>query len=196
MTSSLYGRILWIHLLCLLFIVWAGTTLQAQSPANPVIDYPVENGFTIAEDGNPVPICVSDNDFPGVIRVAGHLQRDLEKVAGTAPVLYVRSQTPFCPLMIIAGTAGKNEYIDSLIRTDVIESNLLQGRRETYVLTVIETQGETPGKALIIAGSDKRGTIYGLYELSKYIGVTPLHFWADVPVKQKRDLYMIPGIYT
>ncbi|MFA5662127.1 MAG: hypothetical protein WC923_07490, partial [Bacteroidales bacterium] len=62
MTSSLYGRILWIHLLCLLFIVWAGTTLQAQSPANPVVDYQVENGFTIAEDGNPVPICVSDND--------------------------------------------------------------------------------------------------------------------------------------
>ncbi len=198
MRRSLHNRILCANLLCLLLLFGAGSGLKAQSQlqAKPVVDHPVENGFAIVKDGVPVPVWVSDRDFPGVIRVAGHLQRDLKKVTGTAPGLHIQSVVPDGSFFIIAGTAGKNAFIDSLVQKNVIGRNLLEGKREKYIITVVDFQGQIPGKALVIAGSDKRGTLYGIYELSKYIGVTPLHFWADVPVKQERDLYMIPGMYT
>ncbi len=69
----MHNRILCANFLCLLLLFGAGSGLKAQSqlPAKPVVDHPVENGFAIIKDGVPVPIWVSDMDFPGVIRVAG-----------------------------------------------------------------------------------------------------------------------------
>lgn len=49
---------------------------------------------------------------------------------------------------------------------------------------------------MLIAGSDKRGTIYGVYELSRQIGVSPWYWWADVPVTHQDAIYIKDGIYT
>jgi hypothetical protein len=50
--------------------------------------------------------------------------------------------------------------------------------------------------ALVIAGSDKRGTIYGIYDLSEQMGVSPWYWWADVPVAKKENVFVMPGTFT
>ncbi len=70
------------------------------------------------------------------------------------------------------------------------------GKREKFIITLVDNPSSGIEKALVIAGSDKRGTIYGIYELSKQIGVSPWYWWADVPVMQQKNLYVQPGIYT
>ncbi len=66
------------------------------------------------------------------------------------------------------------------------------------VLSYTDSDRPFPGvkKALVIAGSDKRGTIYGIYGISKQIGVSPWHWWADVPVKKSPEIYILPGRHS
>ena len=61
--------------------------------------------------------------------------------------------------------------------------------REKYVITTINNR-------VVIAGSDKRGTIYGVYELSRQLGVSPWYWWADAPVEQHSEAYVKHGVYT
>lgn len=161
-----------------------------------IVRQPVENGFAIAHEGVIVPLWISDKDFPGVLRVAGHLCSDLEKVTGTAPVLHTGTDTPPCPRMIVAGTIGKHELIDKLAAKGIIPGKWLEGKKDTYIAAVVREPAEGIREILVIAGSDKRGTIYGLYDLSRQSGVTPLHFWADVPVRPAEELYALPGVFS
>jgi alpha-glucuronidase len=170
--------------------------LAGRSREEYITRHPVENGFALARDGDPAPLWVSDQDFPGVLRVAGHLQADMEKVTGNRPLLINDSDPAPCDRMIIAGTLGKNPLIDQLVQSRRISGKWLKGKRETYIATIIKEPAIGIREALVIAGSDKLGTIYGLYDLSRQIGVSPLHFWADVPVSPAKDLYAMPGEYT
>ena len=78
------------------------------------------------------------------------------------------------------GTYGKSRLIERLIKQGVINEADLKGRWESYVLTV--TRERQP--RLVIAGSDNRGTIYGIYDVAERIGVSPWYWWADVPVRK------------
>ena len=49
---------------------------------------------------------------------------------------------------------------------------------------------------LTIAGSDRRGTIFGIYELSRQIGVSPWYYWADVPVEAHNQIFIKNGLFT
>lgn len=77
---------------------------------------------------------------------------------------------------ILVGTIGHSAAIDQLVKQKRINGNLLKGKREKFIITLIDGQ-------LVIAGSDRRGTIYGIYELSQQMGVSPWYDWADVPVE-------------
>ena len=70
-----------------------------------------------------------------------------------------------------------------------INGNLLKGKREKFIITLIDGQ-------LVIAGSDRRGTIYGIYELSQQMGISPWYDWADVPVEHHDSIFVNKGIYT
>ena len=63
---------------------------------------------------------------------------------------------------------------------------MLQGKNEQYLITCVKQPFEDVEEALVIVGSDRRGTIYGTYELSEQIGVSPWYWWADVPVAKKQ----------
>ena len=121
---------------------------------------------------------VSDpNDWKGVRLAINNLKKDLEKVTG-------RYDYP-----IIIGTLGKSAPIDKMAKKKLIDASLLKGKTEKFIITVVKGQ-------LVIAGSDKRGTIYGIYELSQQIGVSPWYDWADVPVEKHDRLYIKSGLYT
>lgn len=76
-----------------------------------------------------------------------------------------------------------------MVKQKRINGNLLKGKREKFIITLIDGQ-------LVIAGSDRRGTIYGIYELSQQMGVSPWYDWADVPVEHHDSIFVNKGIYT
>lgn len=137
------------------------------------------SNFVIADNGNSAPIVVDDNDWKGVRRAACDLADDIGKVTGNNSTVYAKQ--PKKKGSIIAGSIGKSKLIDKLIADGKLNVDSVKGKWESYVIDVIDGN-------LIIAGSDKRGTIYGIYEISKQIGVSPWYYWADVPVAHQDRL--------
>ena len=127
-----------------------------------------------------VTIGFSAQEHACVQRAAASLQADFERVTGVRPSA---SDEP----TILIGTVGVNKQIDQWVKQGVLRD--LKGKNEKYILKTI-------GNQLVIAGSDKRGTVFGIYELSQQIGVSPWYWWADVPVVKHTDLYIKKGEYT
>jgi len=153
------------------------------------------NSFTLSESGHSNPIIIANNDFPGVKRVANILQRDIAEVTGSRPDIHI-DQLPSSGYMVIAGTIGKNSFIDRLINNNRLQVDDIKDKRESFIIQGVDNPFPSVEKALIIAGSDKRGTIYGMLDISRQIGVSPWHWWGDVPVKRKTNIYVSPGRYT
>ncbi len=151
--------------------------------------------FTLSESGKSTPLFVSTGDYPGVIRVAKLFQADIKNVTNAEPEL-LSDTKPSSSETIIVGTIGKNELIDQLIKDKKLDVKDIIGKWETFRIQVIANPFPDVNLALVIAGSDKRGTIYGMFDLSEKMGVSPWFWWADVPVKKKSAVYVIPGSYT
>ncbi|MCJ7449010.1 MAG: glycosyl hydrolase 115 family protein [Bacteroidales bacterium] len=151
--------------------------------------------FTISEAGKSTPLLVSSKEWPGVIRAFKDLQSDIGKVTSSVPEIYT-DQIPKLKEVIIAGTIGKSIFIDDLIRKKKIDISGVDGKWEAFVIQLVKKPFKGVKKALVIAGSDKRGTIYGIYEVSKQIGVSPWYWWADVPADKKDAIYVKSGRYT
>ena len=145
--------------------------------------------FPLMSNGIPVQIISDVNDYPGVLRAVNDLKEDFQRVTGNLPAVYGKTA-------IIAGTVGKSADIDRMLLNGKIAKNELTGKREKFIISIIDNPTPEIDRALVIAGSDRRGTIYGIYELSKQIGVSPWYWWADVPVKRSKNLYVQPGVYT
>lgn len=150
----------------------------------------IPGSFCIAGNQKKATILVSSNDWKGVIRAAGDLQDDIGKVTGTTPAL-LTDQT--APMAIIVGTIGNSKIIDQLISTHKINVAGISGSWESTLIQVVKNPIPGVDSALVIAGSDKRGTIYGIYELSNQIGVSPWYYWADVPVQKSNTLFAVSG---
>ena len=131
----------------------------------------------------------------GILRAVKNLQSDFQKVTGDQPNILNQISGLNSPLIII-GTVGTKSVIDDLIRQKKIDGKSLTGKREKYIIQNVSNPFPGVLEAIVIAGSDKRGTIYGIYEVSKQIGVSAWYFWADVPVESKENLYFQPTIYT
>ncbi|PJJ08557.1 glycosyl hydrolase family 67 [Flavobacterium sp. 1] len=131
----------------------------------------------------------------GVVRAVNNLQADFEKVTGEKPAIFSQINSPSSAFIII-GTIGTNSVIDDLIKQRKIDGKELKGKNEKFIIQSVKNPFKGVEEAIIIAGSDKRGTIYGIYELSRQIGVSPWYYWADVPVEHKENLYFKKGIYT
>lgn len=138
------------------------------------------------------PLLVSSNDWKGVIRAFGDLRTDIGKVVSVTPRLYLDT-VPSSKELIVAGTIGKSPLIDQLIREKKIAVADVAGKWETFLVQVVDKPFAGVKRALVVAGSDKRGTIYGIYELSRQMGVSPWYWWADVPVPPKTALYAVGG---
>ena len=127
----------------------------------------------------------SDQEPKAVQIAAANLQQDMTSVMGFTPTLSPLTSKP-SPLILI-GTVGYNKQIDQWVKQKVLKD--LKGKREKYIITTIDGQ-------LVIAGSDRRGTVYGIYELSQQMGVSPWYWWMDVPVTKRDYVGILPGQYT
>ena len=143
----------------------------------------------IAKNGKTANIIVDEQDWKGVIRAANDLGDDVRKVSGTsAKVLYQGGLISFSSATpnIYVGTIGKSKMINQLIKQKKIDVKKVRGQWESYLIDVVDGN-------LVIAGSDKRGTIYGIYEISQRIGVSPWYYMADAPVKHQDEVWYDGG---
>jgi len=149
--------------------------------------------FTISASGKSTPLLISSDEWPGVIRALKDLQSDIGKVTSKVPEIYYDNAK--ASKEIIIGTIGKSSIIDKLVKDKKIDVTGIAGQWEKFLIQTVLKPLPGVSEALIIAGSDKRGTIYGIYEISKQIGVSPWYWWADVPVLKKNAIYLNLGRY-
>jgi len=188
-TQMKYGFLIFLFLL--LFF----TSLQGQSIESFITTNKESTSFTLTEQGLIVPLLVDSSDFSGVHRAVTDLMVDFKSVTGKRVNSFSKLPDQTKNLIII-GTAGKSTYIDQLLKKGLIDKNVLIGKREKYLIQTVVNPLPGVQEALVIAGSDKRGTIYGIYELSEQIGVSPWYYWADVPVRKSQNIYVNRGTYT
>ena len=143
-----------------------------------------KQGDLLINGNDKVEIYMDANDCRGVSYAANALVRDISKVSGSQATITSNQKAT-----ILVGTIGHSAAIDQLIKQKRINGNLLKGKREKFIITLVDQQ-------LVIAGSDRRGTIYGIYELSQQMGVSPWYDWADVPVEHHDSIFANRGIYT
>lgn len=176
--------LLFLYLSLFSFIAYATDTFVSFAPSS--------NYFPLITNGIPCPIKIDLNEDEGVKIAVDNLQKDIFNICGTKPEIITNSSKKRC---ILIGTYN-TPLIQQLINTQKLQKEELNHKNEKYILQVITTPCEGIDEALIIAGSDKRGTIYGIYELSKQMGVSPWYWWADVPIMKQENIYIKPGIYT
>jgi hypothetical protein len=162
--------------------------------ARYVEDTPAAGSFPLVRGGVAATIYVDANDWPGVVRAAGDLQADIARVTDRKPAL---STDPASArgLAVIVGTVGKSRVIADLVKAGKIDTSQITGKWESFFLQVVASALPGVDNALVIVGSDKRGTIYGIYDLSEQIGVSPWYWWADVPTQHKDALFVKAGRY-
>jgi hypothetical protein len=149
--------------------------------------------FALVEDRNAVSLLVSESDWPGVIRAANDLSSDINRVTGAQPALIHAPSGVRGGVAVIIGTIGKSALIDEMIRRHKLDVSDIAGKWESAVTVIVERPMPGVRRALVIAGSDKRGTIFGIYDLSEQIGVSPWYWWADVRVPHRDALFVEPG---
>jgi hypothetical protein len=155
----------------------------------------IKGSFKLSSSAKPAALFVCSEDYDGVQRAVKDLQVDLGKVTGTQPEILTTMPLGATEIVLI-GTLGKNSIIDRLVKNGVIDVAVIQGKWETFLIQVVDNPIKGIEKALIIVGSDKRGAIFGIYDLCQQIGVSPWYWWADVPIEHSSDLYVLPGRHT
>lgn len=157
---------------------------------------PEEGLLSVFRDGRLAPIICSSDEYTGVEKVIAHLSADLERVTGQRPEVYDKLPGQPLPRAIIIGALGRSPLIDELAAAGKLPAKQLQGKREKFYITTVSNPLKNVEQALVIAGSDKRGTIYGIYEFCAQIGVSPWYWWADVPVVEQSYIGIRPGLFT
>lgn len=152
-----------------------------------------KQGDLLLNANNRVEIYMDTNDCKGVSYAAHALLKDIKSVSGATATLtsdagFLKKADTARPAILV-GTIGHSAAIDQLVKQKRINGNLLKGKREKFIITLTDGQ-------LVIAGSDRRGTIYGIYELSQQMGISPWYDWADVPVEHHDSIFVNKGIYT
>ncbi len=147
-----------------------------------------------ASGGQPV-IVYDSNEFSGVIKTIENFAEDLERVSSAKGELF-NHLTNKSDTIIIVGTIGKSALINALVKSGKIRSDVIKDMWEASLVQVVDKPFHGIKCALVIAGSDKRGTIYGMYGLSRAMGVSPWYWWADVPAKHHDKVFIKKGIYS
>jgi hypothetical protein len=160
-------------------------TISSQAQGTKLVsEKPGKGAFALANCS----IMYDEADYIVIKKTADLLAKDIEAVTGNRPSVIIQKAQGS---VILLGTLGKNKLIDQLVSNDKLDISGIKGGWEQF--TIRRLQNPLPGirQALIIAGSDRRGTAYGAFTLSEAMGVTAWECWADVPVKKQNQLYVV-----
>ncbi|MGA9450826.1 MAG: glycosyl hydrolase 115 family protein [Verrucomicrobiia bacterium] len=160
-----------------------------------VEDVPGPGSFPIVQGNVAATIYVDSSDFAGVVRAANDLQADVARVTSHSPAIS-HAGKKLGENVIVVGTIGKSQIIDQLIREGKIDASPVAGKWESFFIQVVPKPLPGVASGLVICGSDKRGTIYGIYDLSEQMGVSPWYWWADVTPEHKDALFVKAGKFV
>ena len=166
----------------------AAEPLRVASAPNP-------GDLVLATEGHAIPFLIESGTPRPVARAADDLRADIERVSGAKPTSQpvLSAQPPHH--LVIAGVVGQSPLIDELIANGKLAASGLAGAWESFVIAVVSKPFPNVDQALVIAGSDIRGAIYGLYDVSEAIGVSPWYWWADVSPAKKTTLAIATGTH-
>jgi len=171
-----------VWLAAILLAVFPAGALACEGPV-AVCDGISADGFALIRDGKPATVYVDAQAARPVQRVAEDFAADLERVSGVRPAVVHDLKDVSGPVVVIA-EAGHSPL--------PVDDSAVAGKWEAYQQSVVDTDH---GKALVILGADARGAIYGAYDISAKMGVSPWYWWADVPVVKKTGLYVTAGTH-
>ena len=161
-----------------------GTKLKVAFTRSP-------KSFLLVSAGISAPL-LTDSADAKVVQIAAELFRDdVDQVTGIH--LKLGHQLAGNQLPFIIGTIGHSRLIDELLKQGKGNLAAIKGKWETFAITVIDHPFKNVPRALVIAGSDPRGTAFGVFELSRMVGVSPMVWWADIPPKHHDAIYVSPG---
>lgn len=150
--------------------------------------------FPIAASGKASTVWIDPGDAPVVATAAALFCEDVERVAGLRPRLVNGgSPIPAGTLPVLFGTLGKSERIDQLASVGKIETEKVKGQWETFGIAVVKKPFPDVPQALVVYGSDARGTAFGIFELSRMMGVSPWYWWADVTPRKQPTVCVTAG---
>jgi len=152
--------------------------------------------FPLSVGGQSAPVVLSEQELQGVAIIADYLKTDIGAVTGSEPTILTGKLPEKSQAIILVGSLGNSDYIDQLVASGKLDVSKIKGKWESTLTTIVPNPFPGIDQALVIVGSDKRGTIYGMFDLSKNIGVSPWYWWADVPVSHCESLYVKPGTYV
>ena len=152
----------------------------------------MEDSIVIAKDSSAIPIILDDSgkDYSGLKLIAEAFASDVKAVSNATPKLYSIKELPSdkSDMALIAGSLGNNALVDSLAKEGKLTVSEIAGKRETYTIAIVDNPTANISKAIVVAGSDKRGTMYGLFHISELIGVSPWIWWSDVKPVRKSEI--------
>lgn len=172
-----------------LFIIIGLFTGFLSSAQINIAENPAAGLTLLSSSANPTIIYVDSKDYPLVRLSAELLSQDLKRVTGEEHKI-VHSIPANADKLIIVGSLDRSSSISQLIRTKKINTAKIKGRWEAFQLTMVANPFKGIKEALVINGNDRRGTAYGVFELSAKLGVSPWYWWADVPVDSKKSIYI------
>ncbi|MEO8765287.1 MAG: glycosyl hydrolase 115 family protein [Ginsengibacter sp.] len=152
------------------------------------------NAYAITSPGTKAIIYVDTADFLVVKKSASFLRDDIERITGRRPAL-INVLPAAAKNIIIIGSLERSPVVQQLILRKKINADMIKSKWEGYQVETVNHPFNGIENALIITGSDRRGTSYGVFELSKQAGVSPWYWWADVPVKTKTSLYVKKSLF-
>src|SRR4051812_1421490 len=179
------------RLVATLVLVSAAPTFACTEPVS-VCTKPAKTSFPLISAGKPAAILIEASANSAVKLASASFANDLQRVSGQRPERPSDRGSAQGDL-IIAGVVGQSPVIDELARAGKIQVSDLAGQWEAYKQFVVEKPFKNVPRALVIAGSDRRGAVFGLYDLSGKIGVSPWYWFADVPVTRQAELYLTAG---
>ncbi|MET0499727.1 MAG: glycosyl hydrolase 115 family protein [Steroidobacteraceae bacterium] len=150
--------------------------------------------FPLIRSGQPASVFVDAAADSAVRRVAEAFAADLERVGGKTAQRIDDTRKAKGNLVII-GVLGQSPAIDELARTGKLNAGDISGEWEAFRRIVVERPFPNVSQALVIVGADRRGAVYGAYDLSGKLGVSPWHWFADVPVRKQQNVFITAGAY-
>ncbi len=173
-------RLLLMSILLIPQLMFAQLVVNKQDPKN-------NSGFPIVSSKSVATVYCDTADFASVKKTAQLFAEDIQRVTDKSPKI-VSSKFQFGEYVIIIGSVEKNQLIQELFKSKKLNIDSIRNKWECYTIKTIDKPFKGVKQALIIAGSDRRGTSYGAFTVSEAIGVSPWYWWADIPVQKSQTL--------
>ncbi len=186
-TASVLGILGVMLVVAPVCVAWAETGLVAVEAEGTFLQ--------LANRDQALPILVDPEDEPAVLRAVEDFRRDVERVTGTLPPLLTSLQKLPTEL-VIAGSIESSDILKQMEASGVVDLSEIRGRWEAHLIETVDNPLPGVDRALVIAGGDRRGAVFGLYRLSAEIGVSPWYWWADVPVVERDAVFIRSGRAT